>query len=142
MALFGKVEAAAEARGYRPYRMILSEVVDGFGEAHGFTPSEPERESLAESIRDWPPFADTTAALASLKNRYRLAVISNIDDDLFAYSARKLGVDFRCGGDGPTGGGLQAVTRELCGGVRPIGSGSGGYSACGAESLSRHWARP
>ena len=94
LALFGKVEAAAEARGYRPYRMILSEVVDGFGEAHGFTPSEPERESLAESIRDWPPFADTTAVLASLKNRYRLAVISNIDDDLFAYSARKLGVDF------------------------------------------------
>jgi 2-haloacid dehalogenase len=32
--------------------------------------------------------------LAALAKHYRLAVISNIDDDLFAYSAPKLGVKF------------------------------------------------
>jgi len=94
LALFGEIESAIEAEGYRPYREILGDVVDGFGEALGFAPSGPERDSLAESIRDWPPFADTVAALAALKSRYRLAVISNIDDDLFAHSAQKLGVDF------------------------------------------------
>jgi 2-haloacid dehalogenase len=33
-------------------------------------------------------------ALKYLKERYKLAVISNIDDDLFAHSARHLGVPF------------------------------------------------
>ena len=39
-------------------------------------------------------FPDTVAALARLKTRYQLGVISNVDDDLFAGSARQLGVDF------------------------------------------------
>ena len=94
LALFGTIESSVEAAGYRPYREILCEVVRGFGEALGFMPSGPERESLAESIRDWPLFADTADALGALKKRYRLAVVSNIDDDLFAHSAHKLGVDF------------------------------------------------
>ncbi len=94
LSLFGKVESSVEAERYRPYREILCEVVDGFGEALGFTPSGSERESLAESVREWPPFADSVDALAALKSRYRLAVISNIDDDLFAHSAQKFGVDF------------------------------------------------
>jgi 2-haloacid dehalogenase len=33
-------------------------------------------------------------ALRRLKARYRLAVISNIDDDLFAFTKPKLGVEF------------------------------------------------
>jgi 2-haloacid dehalogenase len=34
------------------------------------------------------------AALQALKKRYRLAVISNIDDDLFAQTRKLLGVEF------------------------------------------------
>ncbi len=94
LALFGRIESSVEAEGYRPYREILGEVVEGFGDALGFTPSATERDSLAESIRDWIPFPDTVEVLATLKSRYRLAVISNIDDDLFEHSAGKLGVDF------------------------------------------------
>lgn len=94
LAIFGRSESAVEAEEYRPYREILAEVVDDFGEALGFKPSAEERGSLAESISEWPLFGDTVDALQALKSRYRLAVISNIDDDLFAHSAQQLGVEF------------------------------------------------
>ena len=43
---------------------------------------------------DWPAFPDSAAALARLKARFRLGVITNCDDDLFAASNRRLGVEF------------------------------------------------
>ena len=46
------------------------------------------------SVADWPPFPDSAAALARLHERFRLGVITNCDDDLFAASARRLGVEF------------------------------------------------
>jgi len=94
LTLFGRIESSIEADRYLPYREILSKVVDSFGRELGFEASDSECRSLAESIRDWPTFADTVAALTALKSRYRLAIISNIDDDLFAYSAPKLAVEF------------------------------------------------
>jgi 2-haloacid dehalogenase len=48
---------------------------------------------LSESIKNWQQFPDTVAALAGLKQKYKLAVISNIDDDLFADTAKKLKVE-------------------------------------------------
>ena len=51
---------------------------------------------MAESIRNWEPFPDTVPALKRLKSRYKLAVLSNIDDDLFAFTAPKLGVELDC----------------------------------------------
>ncbi len=94
LELFGRVESTVQAEQYRPYRHILSDVVEGFGKALGFKPSGRERASLAVSIGEWAPFEDTVDALKLLKSRYRLAIISNIDDDLFAESARQLGVGF------------------------------------------------
>ena len=45
-------------------------------------------------FRSWKPFPDTVAALKKLKSRYKLAIISNTDDDLFADTARLLEVSF------------------------------------------------
>jgi len=64
------------------------------GERLGFAPSETEMDSLAESLGSWPPFPDTVAALRRLKSRYRLAIISNTDDDLFAVTAQLLQIPF------------------------------------------------
>jgi 2-haloacid dehalogenase len=50
--------------------------------------------SLADSIRDWQPYPDTVAALQKLHTCYKLAIISNIDDDLFACSAKHLQIPF------------------------------------------------
>ena len=50
--------------------------------------------SLPDSLARWEPFPDTVAALGKLKQRCRLAIISNVDDALFAATAPKLGVEF------------------------------------------------
>ena len=91
---FATLEAGAEQPPYRPYAAVLREVLDGLGRRLGFTPGEADRGALAASIEDWPPFPDTRGALLALRTKHRLAVISNIDDDLFAGTARTLGVEF------------------------------------------------
>jgi 2-haloacid dehalogenase len=42
----------------------------------------------------WKPWTDTVAALRRLKSRFRLAILSNVDDDLFAGTRPQLAVDF------------------------------------------------
>ena len=48
---------------------------------------------MIESIKNWQPFPDTVAALAALKQKYKLAVISKIDNDLLADTAKDLKVE-------------------------------------------------
>src|SRR5215470_1283260 len=50
--------------------------------------------AFRESVKDWPAFPDSAAALAYLKRHYKLAILSNIDRASFAHSNRKLGVAF------------------------------------------------
>jgi 2-haloacid dehalogenase len=65
-----------------------------FGEELGFTPTEQEIHSLPESLAQWKPWPDTVKALAEFRNRFHLAIISNVDDDLFAATRPQLGVEF------------------------------------------------
>lgn len=94
LELYAKFESQEESRGYKKYRQILQDVVKRFGEHFNFNPTETELHALEESLKNWPPFNDTASALQSLKKKYRLAVISNIDRDLFAHSAEWLKVSF------------------------------------------------
>ncbi|HEY9743417.1 MAG TPA: haloacid dehalogenase type II [Coleofasciculaceae cyanobacterium] len=94
LELFAEQESIQEAGEYLKYREILKIVVQGLGEKLNFTPAEAELNSLAESIQNWEPFPDTIEVLKVLKKRYKLTIISNIDDDLFAYTAKKLEVEF------------------------------------------------
>jgi 2-haloacid dehalogenase len=94
LKIYSELELEAEQGNYVSYREVLQTVVRGLGARLGFDPTEAEVRSLPESLAGWEPFPDTTAALRELKTRYQLAVISNIDDDLFASTAPKLGVAF------------------------------------------------
>ena len=60
----------------------------------GVTPTDEEVATFASSVGDWPAFPDSAEALAALQRRFKLAVITNCDDDLFAASNRRLGVTF------------------------------------------------
>lgn len=94
LELFAEIETEQEEGEYTKYREILRRVVQKFGERLGFETNPTELDSLANSIKNWQPFSDTVEALKNLKNKFKLAVISNIDDDLFAGSARNLDIDF------------------------------------------------
>lgn len=94
LQLFGDFEAAAEQGEYRRYRDVLELVVSSFGDHLGFTPTREEIRSLPESLANWKPWPDTVGALRQLQERFRLCIISNVDDDLFAATRPRLGVDF------------------------------------------------
>jgi 2-haloacid dehalogenase len=94
LRLYGDFEARAEQGGYRRYRDVLRSVIRRFGEELGFAASDEEADSLPESLKDWKPWPDTAEALKRLQGRFRLAIVSNVDDDLLAATLPKLGVKF------------------------------------------------
>lgn len=94
LELYSEFEPRAQSGPYRSYREVLAQVVRDFARELCFPVSTVEANGLAESIRNWQPFADTDAALRRLQSRYKLAILSNIDDDLFAYTSTKLTVCF------------------------------------------------
>ena len=88
------LEAEVEAEAYRSYRQVLTTTVERLADRLGLE-LKPERAGLlAEMLPDWPAFADADQALKRLKNRYHLGVLSNIDRDLFARTARQFDVVF------------------------------------------------
>ncbi|MBI2763786.1 MAG: haloacid dehalogenase type II [Chloroflexi bacterium] len=91
---FAATEAALEAGPYRRYRDILAACLSEVGRGYGLQPSAAEQDAFGASVADWPAFADSAAALASLGRRFRLGVLTNCDDDLFAASNGRLGVRF------------------------------------------------
>jgi len=94
LELFAKEEAAIESGPYLTYREVLASAVKGIGAKLSFEPQADELRAFSTSVGAWPAFPDSAAALASLKQRFKLAVITNCDDDLFALSNKRLNVDF------------------------------------------------
>ena len=94
LGLFAEIEAPIQYGEFRRYRDVLDLTMEALARRLGFEPTSPERAAISASLPAWRPFPDTVAALARLKTRYQLGVISNVDDDLFAASARQLGVTF------------------------------------------------
>jgi 2-haloacid dehalogenase len=92
LADFAELEAELEAGPYLRYREVLARCYDGLAERFDLPASG--RETFGDSVGDWPAFPDSPAALARLKERFKLGVITNCDDDLFARSNARLGVEF------------------------------------------------
>jgi 2-haloacid dehalogenase len=90
LQLYGEIEADLEAGPYLPYRQILAKTVRGIGSRLGVDVSDEEGWAFAESLAQWKPFTDTVPALQSLAKRFRLGIVSNVDDDLFAETGKKL----------------------------------------------------
>ncbi|HET7893578.1 MAG TPA: haloacid dehalogenase type II [Candidatus Sulfotelmatobacter sp.] len=94
LKLYGDFELLAEQGTFRPYKEVLQLVVRQFADELHFTPTPQELRSLSDSLASWKPWPDTVAALRQLKSRFRLAILSNVDDALFAGTRLQLGVEF------------------------------------------------
>lgn len=94
LELYAELESKAEKGKYKIYKNVLKEVMRGISKRLGFRLSSVELNCLVDSLKNWKPFPDTVKALQKLKKKFKLAIISNIDDDLFAYSAKHLKVKF------------------------------------------------
>jgi 2-haloacid dehalogenase len=89
-----RTEAEVEATGYQSYRQVLRTVMERLGPQAGLAVSAEQVGLLAERLPEWTPFPDTNKALARLKERYRLGVLSNVDRDLFAATAAHFDITF------------------------------------------------
>ena len=94
LELYGDFEQRFERPPFQPYREVLGSVVRQFGNELGFVPTAEEIQSLANSLPTWRPWPDTVDALRQLKTRFRLAILSNVDDDLFESTRPQLEVAF------------------------------------------------
>ncbi len=90
---YAALERRIEAGPYMKYRDVLRGVMKGLGARFGFEPTGAECDAFAASVVDWPAFADTGAALKSLQSRVKVAIVSNVDEDLFAGTKRRLGIE-------------------------------------------------
>jgi len=88
-------EAAQQAETpTKLYRDLLAVVYKRLAEEWGAPASWDECAAYGRSIQNWPAFPDSAEALRYLKEHYRLAVLSNVDNASFAFSNEKLGVTF------------------------------------------------
>ncbi len=94
LARFAAHEAELEAGPYRSYREVLGLAMRGVAADHGVELTVDEIAAFGGSVGEWPAFADSSEALRRLQERFRLGVITNCDDDLFAASSRRLGIAF------------------------------------------------
>jgi 2-haloacid dehalogenase len=94
LAAFARHEAAAESGRYLPYREVLARTARAVASELDATVGDDAANAFGDSVGDWPPFPDSASALQSLHERFRLGVITNCDDDLFARSNARLGVKF------------------------------------------------
>jgi 2-haloacid dehalogenase len=108
LELYGEIEAELESGPYLPYRQVLAETAQQMGRQLGVQISARQGAEFAESLTGWKPFNDTVVALQSMARKFRLGIISNVDDDLFAETRKKLPVDF-----------AFVVTAQQCGSYKP-----------------------
>lgn len=94
LSAYSEIEPRLQGAAYRSYRAILKDLAGEFARRFGFEATEAECNALPESIARWEPFADTVPALRALKAQYKLAIVSNIDNDLIAATLRRLEVPF------------------------------------------------
>jgi len=76
------------------YSELLAVVYKRLAEEWGVAVSWDECLAYGRSIKDWPAFPDSAEALKYLKQHFKLVILSNVDNESFAHSNKKLGVDF------------------------------------------------
>ncbi len=107
LSRYAKIEAELE-NSYRPYREILREVAVKLARSFGVELSKDEKNVLVSSLPSWPPFPDSRDALLKIKEKGKIAIISNIDNALIEKTVKNLGVDFDF-----------IITAEMAGAYKP-----------------------
>jgi len=79
---------------FKRYSELLPVVYRRLAEEWGVKVSWEECQAYGLSVRQWPAFYDSRAALAYLKQHYKLVVLTNTDNLSFEGSNARLGVHF------------------------------------------------
>jgi len=88
-----KIELEVEKERYRKYSEILTISLKRLLKEVELNPEEEK--IFVNTLPKWPPFPETREVLRELKNRgYKLAILSNIDEDMIKKSIDLMGIEF------------------------------------------------
>ena len=76
------------------YPEVLYNVHQQFAKLNNLQSNEGLDKEFGNSVPYWPAFADSAEALRKLKTKFKLIILSNVNDAGFADSSRRLGVEF------------------------------------------------
>jgi putative hydrolase of the HAD superfamily len=76
------------------YRDLLAVVYKRLAEEWGVHVTHEDCVRYGQSVGDWPAFEDSPGALQYLKKYYKLVILSNVDNESFHASSRRLQVEF------------------------------------------------
>ena len=92
--LFHEVQQQIEAGSYELYAEVLRRTAVQIAKDLGW-PLEPSRSGfLPDSVKRWPPFKETNSMLQKVAKKYKVGLISNIDDKLLGETRRHIPLDF------------------------------------------------
>jgi 2-haloacid dehalogenase len=94
ITLFHDVQQQIQAGSYELYTEVLRRTAVQIAKELDW-PLEPSRSGfLPDSVQRWPPFKETNPVLGKLAKKYKLGLISNIDDKLLGQTRRHVPLDF------------------------------------------------
>jgi 2-haloacid dehalogenase len=92
--LFHEVQQQIQAGSYELYAEVLRRTAVQIAKDLDW-PLEPSRSGfLPDSVQRWPPFKETNPILQKIAKKYRVGLISNIDDKLLGQTRRHIPLDF------------------------------------------------
>ena len=92
--LFHDVQQQIQAGSYELYAEVLRRTAVQIAKDLDW-PLEPSRSGfLPDSVQRWPPFKETNPVLQKVAKKYRIGLISNIDDKLLGQTRRHIPLDF------------------------------------------------
>jgi len=94
IAAYSAEEHGVESGEYRTYRDVLAETSRRVAWRLGWQLKAESAGFLADSMTNWKTFEDTNPALERLASRFKLGILSNVDDDLLAKTREEFSVPF------------------------------------------------
>jgi 2-haloacid dehalogenase/putative hydrolase of the HAD superfamily len=92
--LFHSAQQEIQAGSYELYAEVLRRTAVQIAKELGWA-LEPSRAGfLPDSVQRWPAFKETNPALAKVKKKYNVGLISNVDDKLLGLTRRHIPLDF------------------------------------------------
>ena len=91
---FAKYEAEAEQGRYRTYRMVLKMVMERLNTQYKLRVGPKNRGLIVNSIGNWKPYPEVGEIGRKLRERYKLGLISNVDDRIYMKTQTTLQIPF------------------------------------------------
>jgi len=94
ISLFREIQQKIEAGSYELYAEVLRRTAVDIAKTLGW-PLEPSRSGfLPQSVQRWLPFKETNSVLGRIAKKYKVGLISNVDDKLLGQTRRHIPLDF------------------------------------------------